>query len=37
MVLVKNLHFFYSLFFDQIGPKKVFRGVLDRKLVSVAS
>ena len=33
----KISHFFYSLFCDQIGPKKVFHGVLDRKLVSVAS
>ena len=32
MVLVKNLYFFYSLFFDQIGPKKVFHGIVNRKV-----
>ena len=31
MVLVKNLHFFYSLFFRSNRPKKVFYDVLGRK------
>ena len=32
MVLVKNLHFFHSLFFRLNRPKKVFRDVLNRKV-----
>ena len=32
MVLVKNLHFFHSLFFRLNRRKKVFRDVLNRKV-----